>query len=209
METKIIQISAGKSPKECDWVVTQLRKVLMKEIEKAGFKILTEKSNFDENSKLFKSVELKISGVRLNQFCKNWQGTIKWIGNSMLRKNCKRKNWFVKISIDDVSTKNDFDNVDLQFQTMRSSGNGGQNVNKLETAVRVIDKNSGIVVLSKSQRSQHQNKKNAIELLKQKIEKVNENNALKEEQKLWQNHNEIERGNPVKIFKGLKFKEVK
>ncbi|WP_291072162.1 peptide chain release factor-like protein [Empedobacter sp. UBA5637] len=96
---------------------------------------------------------------------------------------------------------------EIVYQTMRSSGNGGQNVNKVNSAVRATHQRSGISVVSMDSRSQHQNKKIATTRLLLKLQGF-ETNKLKDlVQKKWNNQTSIARGNPVKIFRGDKFSE--
>lgn len=83
---------------------------------------------------------------------------------------------------------------------MRSSGAGGQHVNKTESGVRVIHIPSKTVVVITNQRSQHQNKSVALAVLMCKLQESKLQKQKLLEKKHWQNHNELIRGNPVKKF---------
>lgn len=162
MKKHIIQISAGKGPKECAWVVTQLKSIFTKDLKKNNLQLLKEDAVYDKAGELLTSVELTIKGEEeaLNNFVNSWVGTIQWIGTSTFRANHKRKNWFVKVTehaFNEIPSFS-FKQNELIVETMRASGNGGQNVNKLETAIRLTHKSTGTVVISKDERSQYRNK---------------------------------------------------
>ena len=89
---------------------------------------------------------------------------------------------------------------------MRSSGPGGQNVNKVNSAVRAIHTPTGLNVVAMDSRSQHQNKKLAIERLQTKIQEAQLEQLKQSLYDQWENHLQVERGNPVKLFKGTHFK---
>ena len=90
---------------------------------------------------------------------------------------------------------------------MRSSGTGGQNVNKVNSAVRATHQPSGISVVSMDSRSQHQNKKIATTRLLLKLQEFEMSLIKVFVQEKWNNQTSIARGNPVKIFRGDKFSE--
>ncbi len=98
---------------------------------------------------------------------------------------------------------------DLVFESFHSSGPGGQNVNKLETAVRVKHKPTGITTVAQEERSQYQNKKLALARLVISLKNYEDKNIGKVKQELWNQHNKLERGNPIRSFLEFPFKEVK
>lgn len=209
METKIIQFTAAKGPIECAWVVAKVLKLFLKELvsNQIAYQIL-HKENGIENTTV-QSVIIKIEGDELVQFLKNWIGTIQWIGTSKFRKFHKRKNWFIgcyEISqIEEVKLLD----KDIQYQAIRSSGPGGQHVNKVSSAIRAIHKPSNIQVLVMESRSQHQNKKIAIQRLQEKVANYNLEQLQEQVKSKWENHLNLERGNPVRVFKGSDFKPKK
>ena len=114
----------------------------------------------------------------------------------------RRKNWFVGVHFFKPLTSESMNERDITYETLRSSGPGGQNVNKVETAVRAIHVPTGITVLASDMRSQNQNKKLAKERLIMKLSAIEEEKRMQQTRNVWMNHNTLERGNPVKMFKG-------
>lgn len=208
MDTKIIQITAGRGPIECTWVVAKVLKFFLNEIAdcEINCKVL-HKLNGSENGTV-QSVTLHLSGCNLSTV-DSWIGTIQYVGQSQFRKFHKRKNWFIGIYESEVNKATDFDLNEVSFQAIRSSGPGGQHVNKVSSAIRATHHLTNTQVLVMESRSQHQNKKIAIERLKLKVLEKNQEKLCESIQNQWSNHLSIERGNPVKTFYGTDFKQRK
>lgn len=207
MKTHTIQISAGKGPAKCCWVVAQVLKQLLTTLKKEqlDYQIL-ERNSGPENGCL-QSATLTVRGKNATNVLAPWLGTVQWIGQSMFRKYHKRRNWFVGIyELDKVQTI-ELREVEVQFQAIRSSGPGGQHVNKVSSAVRATHLKTGLFVMAMDSRSQHQNKKLALKRLKQKVLEYNTANLSEAVKNQWENHLQLERGNPVKVFKGRGFKQ--
>jgi peptide chain release factor len=185
--------------------------VLLKEVifEKLNYTILHQE-NGEENGTV-RSATLQISGddTRIDTFLKEWIGTIQWIGQSTYRKFHKRKNWFIGIFEIEDQTEIQLKNHEIKYQAIRSSGPGGQHVNKVSSAIRATHMPTGIQVVVMDTRSQHQNKKLARERLQLKVAKQNLEGLKASVKDQWENHQELERGNPVKIFTGSDFKQKK
>jgi len=97
MKTKTIQITSGRGPVECCWVVAQVLKYLIEDIKKAKIKyVLLQREHGTENGTL-QSATIQLQGKELESFLKDWLGTIQWIGKSSFRKFQKRKNWFIGV----------------------------------------------------------------------------------------------------------------
>ncbi len=206
METKIIQFTAAKGPVECAWVVAKVLKLFLKELisNQIAYQIL-HKENGIKNTTV-QSAILKIEGKELSKFLENWIGTIQWIGTSKFRKFNKRKNWFIGCyEINEIKEVKLLDK-DIQFQAIRSSGPGGQHINKVSSAIRATHKPSSIQVLVMESRSQHQNKKIAIQRLQEKVANYNLGQLQEQVKRKWENHLNLERGNPVRVYTGSDFK---
>lgn len=206
---KIIQITSGKGPLECQWVVAKVLKIFLEELKVHNIKHeMIHRENGDENLTL-KSVTLQLKGKNIDAFLASWLGSILWIGKSTFRKLHKRSNWFIGIFELEGLEKIQYNEKDIQFQTTRSQGNGGQNVNKVNTAVRATHKISGISVFAQDTRSQLENKKLAIARLKEKISALELDKLEKQIQNTRNNHLLVERGNPIRTFEGSNFKTTK
>lgn len=204
---KIIQITSGKGPLECQFVVAKVLKIFLEEAKENEIEYeITHREKGDENLTL-KSVSLVLKGKSLDQFLANWRGSICWIGKSTFRKNHQRSNWFIALfEVKDLQ-KTEFNVKDVQFQTMRSQGSGGQNVNKVSTAVRATHLPTKISVFVQDTRSQLENKKLSLKRLEEKILALDLQNLEKQMQETWKNQSQIERGNPVRTFTGTHFKK--
>lgn len=199
----LVQISSGQGPAECQYFVSRLVESLQSEYD--DINIIYKSPAVDRGVKgydLYRSIifstECDLSKL---------EGTMQWIWNSRIRPNHKRKNWFV-----DVSVIPEVENINLErerhvtVKTSHSGGPGGQNVNKTETAVTVIDEDTGIVVECREERSQYANKQKALKRLNSILLEVNAKNKADQKNDAWRKHTQIERGNPVRIYTGDNFK---
>ncbi len=209
MEIKRIQISAGKGPAECEYVVAKVLRVFLLELinNKIDYTILNRETGIENGT--IQSVSIQLKGKDLAEFLENWLGTIQWIGNSTFRKYHKRKNWFIGcFEMDEIPVLTGMtEKNEIQFQAIRSSGAGGQHVNKVSSAIRAKHLKTGLQVLVMDSRSQHQNKKIAIKRLQEKIINFNVEQAKEQIKKQWDNHQKLERGNPIRVFTGTDFKQ--
>jgi peptide chain release factor len=201
MEKRIVQLTSGKGPVECARVVAKVQAVLMKEAKKVGISVEVLTGIPGDVKGTLLSTVLLMEGNSLEGFLSSWQGTVQWIAQSPYRKYHKRKNWFVGVEVFQLPEKIRWNPNDVVFETMRGSGPGGQNVNKVETAVRGKHLPSGIQVVAMDSRSQLQNKKLCLERLRAKIEGWEVEQLIAQQQSQWLEHHQLERGNPVRTFR--------
>jgi peptide chain release factor len=197
-----LQISSGSGPEECAHAAALTLREIIAAARETGFSITvvdTEPSRVQEN---IRSCLLAVEGENADNFVASWIGTVQWIWQSAYRPHHKRKNWFVAVTpVAPEPDKALFSADDVRFKTERSGGPGGQNVNKTETSVRATHIPSGKSVVCRSERSQLFNKKAALIRLAALLEAENTAKTATARSGLRHNHYELERGNPIRIFK--------
>ena len=194
----IVQISSGQGPAECELAVVKLFNAL-----KAEYKDI----------ELLSQHEAKTPGCctsvmfRTDEDLSGLEGTVQWICESPFRPHHKRKNWFVDVSIiPEAAEAAAFDERDVRFERFHCGGNGGQNVNKVETGVRLIHIPTGITVTSTEERTQYLNKCTAMKKLQAILAAQAAEDRAKQTNDAWREHTRIIRGNPVRVYQGPEFR---
>src|SRR6185369_10057750 len=148
-----------------------------------------------------------IHGDAAAAFARPWIGAIQWVAQSPLRPHHKRKNWFIGVfELPALPTAPKALTVqDVRFEAFRAGGPGGQHQNKTESAVRAVHIASGLSVVVREERSQHRNKALALERIAALLKLQGELQAITAQNDAHAAHDRLERGRPVKRFKGTAF----
>jgi len=208
----ILSINAGAGGTEaCDWASMLLR-MYQRWAESRGWEVEVEDALPGEGAGI-KSVTMLIKGENAYGFCKAERGVHRLVRISPFDSNKRRHTSFASVDtiaeIQEASSEIVIPPNEFQVDTFRSGGKGGQNVNKVETAVRITHIPTGLVVASQAQRSQHQNRATAMNLLLSRIFAQRQDAAKAEMERFYGEKGSVSWGNQIRSYVFQPYRMVK
>ena len=199
-----LQLSIGQAPAECQIFAQFVLHKILREAQSAG--IAAEILDKTDSKHGILSATFTLNGADAENLAQRWLGTLQWIGDSPVRPKHPRKNWYIGVfRLPQIPILPD--DGSIHFETCRAGGKGGQHVNKTDSAVRATHLATGISVRVESERSQHTNKKRARELLAIKLAAQHSAALAQHASHAHAQLYQVERGNPVRVFKNADFRE--
>ncbi|KVH02885.1 peptide chain release factor-like protein [Burkholderia anthina] len=199
----LMQISSAQGPLECQLAAAHALRRLQAEADARCVIVTVLDVQPGDLPGTLRSALVDLDGDAAQALAQRWTGTLQWICASPYRSRHPRKNWFIGVTR--CADAQPLPDSDVRFEAMRARGPGGQHVNKTSSAIRATHVATGLSVRVESERSQHANKRLALQLLHVRLQQEADRHASDARRQRRMQHFALARGNPVRVFHGTAF----